>query len=159
MIRRFAINTSVLLLLIVISGLLYIRWAPIDGAAWHVDPLTVVKPDTPNAYLLRPHGGDGPAPEFSMNPNMLAFAVQEMAAELPRTEFIYGSTGMRHMTFVARSRWLGLPDFITVKVLENGDGSALAIYSRAQYGFSDLGVNRARVLRWVDVLKALDQVG
>ena len=39
-------------------------------------------------------------------------------------------------------------------LLETGDGSSLAIYSRSQIGKSDLGVNRKRV---TDLLDALDK--
>jgi uncharacterized protein (DUF1499 family) len=39
-------------------------------------------------------------------------------------------------------------------VFPAGEGSTLAIYSRSLIGRSDLGVNRARVTRWLAALEA-----
>jgi uncharacterized protein (DUF1499 family) len=42
------------------------------------------------------------------------------------------------------------PDTVDIEVLPVGDNqSTLAIYSRSLIGRSDLGVNRARVERWL----------
>jgi uncharacterized protein (DUF1499 family) len=47
-----------------------------------------------------------------------------------------------------------LPDRITVELIDLGDGrSTLALHSAARYGFADLGVNRARLRRWLDGLR------
>ena len=45
------------------------------------------------------------------------------------------------------------PDTIVVRFLDRPDGrSTLAIYSRSQLGTNDLGVNLARIERWLDKL-------
>ena len=55
--------------------------------------------------------------------------------------------------FVQRSAWLGFPDTIVVRYLEQpGERSTLAIYSRSQLGRSDLGANRERITRWLTKL-------
>jgi uncharacterized protein (DUF1499 family) len=52
--------------------------------------------------------------------------------------------------FVQRSETLRFPDTIVVRYLAlPGGGSTIAIYSRSQIGRGDLGVNLARVERWL----------
>ncbi len=59
--------------------------------------------------------------------------------------------------YVQRSRVLQLPDTIVMRYvdLEPGKRSTLAIYSRSQLGYSDLGVNRARIERLLGKLEKL----
>ncbi len=68
----------------------------------------------------------------------------------PRTELVSGEAAGCCLQFRARSCLLGLPDLISVRLVELTDGRAsLAIFSRARYGLYDLGVNRRRVRRWL----------
>ena len=56
--------------------------------------------------------------------------------------------------YVQRSVLLGFPDTIVVSHVDRpGDTSTVAIYSRSQLGYGDLGVNRGRIERWLDKLK------
>ncbi|MEM0922633.1 MAG: DUF1499 domain-containing protein [Pseudomonadota bacterium] len=55
-------------------------------------------------------------------------------------------------TFVQRSKLVGFPDFLTVKSVPVAGGASLVVYSRSQYGYSDLGVNKARVEDWLSKL-------
>jgi uncharacterized protein (DUF1499 family) len=49
---------------------------------------------------------------------------------------------------------MGFPDYVSVRFLDLGDGeTGVAVYSRARYGQSDLGVNRARVENWLAALE------
>lgn len=58
--------------------------------------------------------------------------------------------------YIARSRLLGFPDTIVVQFFARGAGqSTLAVSSRSQLGRSDMGVNRARVTLWLDLLSRL----
>jgi uncharacterized protein (DUF1499 family) len=66
------------------------------------------------------------------------------------------------ITYVQRSRVFGFPDYITVKAVATestgegstvGSGAGLIIWSRARYGRSDFGVNRARVEAWLAALE------
>jgi uncharacterized protein (DUF1499 family) len=43
------------------------------------------------------------------------------------------------------------PDTVDALVVGRGEGrSTVALYSRSQVGYSDLGVNRARIARWLE---------
>jgi len=56
--------------------------------------------------------------------------------------------------YVQRSTLMRFPDSITVRFIPLGnDRSTLAIYSRSQYGYSDFGVNEARIRTWLAALK------
>ena len=56
------------------------------------------------------------------------------------------------MTYVTRSALWGFPDYTSVKVVPDGAGSVVTIFARARFGESDIGVNRARVERWLSQL-------
>jgi len=59
------------------------------------------------------------------------------------------------LVLVQRSLIFRFPDTITVQVFPQTEGgSTLAIYSRSNYGRSDLGVNKARVQRWLGLIAA-----
>ena len=143
----------VLIVVAVVTAAVFFRVAPITPEDWHVDPVTVVRPDKDNYYLLRPEDGHGPAPVFETAPERLSEALHQMVSTLPRSEVIAGSVGERHFTVVVRSQVMGFPDFVTVKAIEAEGGTALVIFSRSRYGYSDLGVNQARVETWVQELE------
>lgn len=142
-----------LIVVAVITAAVFFRVAPIVPEDWHVDPVTVVRPDKDNYYLLRPQDGHGPAPVFESQPERLSAEIQQMVSALPRSEVIAGSAAERHFTVVVRSQVMGFPDFVTVKVIEAEAGAALVVFSRSRYGYSDLGVNKARVEAWVQELE------
>lgn len=148
------IYTLVILALAVIGGGLYFRMVPDDPATWHADPLTAVKPDSPNAALIRPEGGDSAAPVYDVTPVALAEALDAVALAEPRTKRIAGSPGELWMTYVQRSAAWGFPDYISVKAVPAEGGATWAAFSRARFGTSDLGVNAARLDRWQAALGA-----
>jgi uncharacterized protein (DUF1499 family) len=50
---------------------------------------------------------------------------------------------------------MGYPDTIVVRFIDLPDGrSTIALYSRSQLGKGDLGVNLARIQRWLAALEA-----
>jgi uncharacterized protein (DUF1499 family) len=55
--------------------------------------------------------------------------------------------------YIQRSRVMGFPDTIVVQYFDRPNGqSTLAISSRSRFGKGDMGVNRARVARWLALL-------
>ena len=145
-----------LLVAVAAIGLLgWVRLAPSDPARWHVDPLAVATPVAEGHALLRPAGGDAAAPVYALPPGDLLAAFDRVAMAQPRVEVLAGSVASGMITYVARSRLVGFPDYLTVRALPaQGGGATLAIFSRQRFGLKDMGVNRARVEAWLAALAA-----
>ena len=119
-----------------------------------IDMAHLERPETPNTALAAPDGftptPDIITPVYNRPADDLYAAVIEMAKRQERTYLLKRYDDRRQAHFVARSTPLGFPDLIAVQVLEDGPGrSRLVIWSRSVYGYSDFGVNRKRVARWL----------
>ena len=114
----------------------YIRLAPSAAARWHVDPELAADPGP---------GGVRQVVQADIGDFHTAM-MQE-----PRLQVLAGSVEAGHITYIARSKLFGFPDYVSVKQGETG----LSVLSRLRFGVSDLGVNRARLKR---VAKRLDPV-
>jgi uncharacterized protein (DUF1499 family) len=80
-------------------------------------------------------------------PQLKAAMARAVASEPDVTQVEDGSLSER---YVQRTRWLRFPDTVVIRYLPEGKGrSTLAIYSRSQMGKGDMGVNKARVERWL----------
>ena len=155
MIRKTAINTAWLLLMVAVSGLVYIRLAPDDVALVHVAP---PKGATPDAPVI----GTGAAlfvADFTTPPQQMWELVQQVILSTPRTKYLAGSPEDGMITYVTRSLVFGFPDYTTVTVTQNEQGSRVTLFGRLRYGRSDFGVNAKRLRGWVKALEALDQAG
>ncbi len=152
-----------LLAALVVAGFgfaLYVRLAPSDAAVWHVDPLTAEPTGKPNAWRVGPEASgaqemDAPAPVYRTPAENLATRLDMLVRAQPRTQALATSADGLWTTYVVRSRWMGFPDYVSVQAIDLGEGrSTVAIYSRARFGTSDLGVNRARIEDWLTRLEA-----
>ncbi len=139
-----------LVLLAVIVGLAYIRLAPSNREAWHTDAMQA----TPQVghFVVRPEGGDLASPVYSDSPVDLLTRFDAVATADPRTSRFAGSPEEGRITYISRSRIIGFPDYTTVQATPVEGGTALVIHARLRFGQSDLGVNAARVTRWLDAL-------
>ncbi len=155
MIRSAIIELLWLVPLIVVSALIYVRMAPAKAEDWHVDPLSAAAPG-PSGVLVRPADGDILPARHAAAPEDLLRRLDAIILATPRTRLFAGSLAEGRLTYVTRSRVFGFPDYSTVAVAGAGDSSAPVILARARFGRSDIGVNRARVTRW---LRALEQAG
>jgi hypothetical protein len=130
---------------------LYVRLAPSDPAVWHADPLTAQGTGRPNEHRLAPPEG----PSYPMGTGDLAWAFDRMAMAQPRVSRLAGGPEELWTTYVQRSALMGFPDYVSVREIDLGDGrSGFAIWSRSRFGYSDMGVNRARVESWLAALPA-----
>lgn len=152
MIGKFMINTAWMLLMIVISGLLYVRAAPHDREALHVVPPVGAEPDHP---VLKA-GSALFSQQFQAAPADTLQRLNETALATKRTRILDGSVEEGLITYVTRSRVFGFPDYTTVQVIANGQGSRVTLYGRLRFGKSDFGVNRARISAWLQALQPLD---
>ncbi len=143
--RIFLILAGLLVLALVASAV-WFRLAPMPAERWHVDPAQAVPPSTPN-YALR--AGDE-APRIPRDPEAVATRLAAVA-EADGARLIAGDlAGEGHATYVVRSRIMGFPDAVSIRLHPEGEGTRIDIFSRSRFGQSDLGVNAARVTRWID---------
>lgn len=120
---------------------------------------STLTPDTrPRRWLVLPGGlnaaaaPDQTSPVFPVAPDALLDAFKVLALDQPRVKLVREAGGQ--VELVQRSKVFRFPDYITVQAFEAEGGSALAIYSRAVIGYSDIGVNRKRITAWLDALSA-----
>jgi uncharacterized protein (DUF1499 family) len=89
-----------------------------------------------------------------MAPAELLARLKRIALAEPGTSELYCGTDCdRIVRILQHTRLMRFPDTIDIAVLSIGDNqSTLAIYSRSLIGRGDLGVNRARIERWLAAL-------
>ena len=121
-----------------------------------VDFATLERRSSPNDALACPPGvcpkarADIEPPVFPVAGEQLRRIVLEVAQSEPNTQLVYSSRWGEQDRYVARTTLMRFPDTISVMIVGEGEGrSTLAIYSRSQIGYGDLGVNQARVGRWL----------
>lgn len=164
--RRFLKLLAILVVALVIAfaGVFFILgperlWAQFGPAdLGDVDFATLVRRDTPNdALACLPEfcaaKSDIAAPIIGRPFGDVFLAVQDAVVHEPGLEQVDADSGQGSLRFVQRSPVMGFPDTINVKVVPTKDGaSAVLIYSRSQLGKGDMGVNLARVKRWIDLI-------
>lgn len=145
-------------LAVAVAGLAAVRLVPSDPAVWHVDVASVVKPASPNAWLVR-DGGDAPALRLDLPPAAALARLRAVALAWPRTAVLAedavedGAEDGARATFITRTALVGWPDYTTVQVAPIATGSVVMIFARSRFGYSDLGVNEARVRAWIAALE------
>jgi hypothetical protein len=149
---RIALILAALIVLAVIGAAVYFRSVAMPPEVWHVDPATVTPPESPNFELRVAEG----APVFGVSPDVLAMRIDAIATA-EGADRIGGDLALGQMTYVARSRLMGYPDAISIRLVLLGEGTRMEIYSRSRFGYSDMGVNAARVARWIE--RAREQGG
>lgn len=81
-----------------------------------------------------------------------------LAGERRVRERVRSADGLAR-AYEQRTPLLGFTDDIDVRFVSLGESRAsLAVYSRSRVGYSDLGTNRKRVMRWLAGLEAAGAV-
>jgi uncharacterized protein (DUF1499 family) len=142
----------------------YAGIARLSGTGHDMGPIdfaTLRRRSTPNDALICPPAHcslarpDHAAKTYDMPAAELSRRLTQVALAEPDTHALPCDPPCGLLRFVQYSRVMRFPDTVDVEVLPSGDArSTLAIYSRSLVGYSDLGVNRARIERW---LAALDK--
>ena len=136
MMRGVLIGVGVL----AVAGVAYVRLAPSDATRWHVPVADAPEPGAGGVKRLSdPYEG---TPEEVLA-RFAAIAEKAGATRLA------GSPSENHITYVARSRVIGFPDYITAQGVAEDDTARLHVLSRLRFGQSDLGVNRRRLEEWL----------
>ena len=155
------IAVFLMLACIALLGILFIRVATVghDPAVWHIDPLTAEASANPNHFrvaieALTEQPVDEIAPIYRVNPTFLANTLDDFVMHEALVERVAGSPEAGWVTYVQRSPRMRMPDYISVKVIDLANGnSTIAIFSRSRFGIGDMGVNKARVRRWLTALE------
>ncbi len=161
--QRMAIYLVLAILLVV--GAFYVRavTAGHNPADWHVDPLNIVRPTSPNTYYVAPQAMvdatvDLEAPIYTAPAATMAKAFDDYVLTQPNIVLLDKSSDELFTTYVQRTPTLKMPDYITVKFIDLGEGrSTLAIYSRSRYGYGDMGVNKARIELWLQSMSSFEE--
>lgn len=133
------------------------RFGPADLG--DIDFATLQRRETPNdALACRPEycaaKADIGSPVFPRPANEMYRVVEGAVSGEPSLQKVAGKEAQGTLRYVQRSRIMRFPDTINVKVvaLPGGGGSTVLIYSRSQLGRGDMGVNRARIERWIGLI-------
>jgi uncharacterized protein (DUF1499 family) len=144
----------------------YYGLARLTGSRLDIGPVDwsrLTRHATPNDALVCPPARcpnakpDWQPKTYPLPPGELLARLKKFALAEPDTgELSCEPNCERTARFLQLTRLMRYPDTIDVEVLLAGENqSTLAIYSRSLIGHGDMGVNRARITRW---LAALDQV-
>ena len=117
---------------------IWVRVAPTDAAAWHVDPVTA--PDTGRPNMARVDRVVAGAPAEVAQ--AIAALAEEEGAERIAGDALFG-------TWMVRTALMRYPDYVSIRLLPEGDGTRVQAFSRSRFGYGDAGVNRARLRRWL----------
>jgi uncharacterized protein (DUF1499 family) len=125
-----------------------------------VDFASLVRPASPNSFLLAPRGAcaaariDEEAVVYGIAAGSLRQAFLRVALAAPRVSHVLKDDVGLYDNLVVRSALFRFPDLVAARFFDVGDGcSTLAVYSRSVYGHSDLGVNARRIGSWVGALR------
>ena len=113
----------------------------------------MVLPPSPNTCLAAP-AGTHPGAHVTVPPLPVDAAtawgvLRGLGESFPRTTLIQAWPERRQAQWVERSALVNYPDIIAAELVPLPEGAGLFLYSRSLLGWSDLGVNRRRVDRWL----------
>jgi uncharacterized protein (DUF1499 family) len=121
-----------------------------------VDFERISRTSAPHDALACPEGACGEArvdivtPVYPVDGARLRAILREVARGQPGTQLVYSARWEEADRFIVRSRIMRFPDTVNARVFGAGEGrSTLALYSRSQIGYSDMGVNKERLRRWL----------
>jgi len=130
-----------------------------------VDFASLARGPKPNEALACPPGhcpnykDAMPAPVFNIEAPRIARVLADDLAMLERTTRVDDESDPLRFRYVTRTPLMHYPDTVNIEIipLASVDGeprSSIAIHSRAKLGYSDLGMNRARIEKWLSRLEA-----
>ncbi len=126
---------------------LWMRLAPSSVEKWHDAPIKQTVSKISGYRTTVPVRGSAAA----------ALTVfDEIAKATPRTKVLAGRVAEGKITYITRSLFLGAPDYTTVLIERARGGSQLTIYGRLRFGIGDLGVNRTRIKKWLQVFETIE---
>ena len=121
---------ALIVLCAILVSLAWVRFAPAKADRYHVAPGSEPKPEGRGVQLL---GED--APYFEASPSAVEAALRAVAARKGRVKLVAESENPRRMTYLARTKIVGFPDYMTFEFGPEGAGTRLRSYpARASPG-------------------------
>lgn len=134
------VKSLVVLALLIAVAQAYVRLAPLPRVKLADRP----GPFDPGVHPMR--GGVKVVRPLAELPPDAQARLEAIAAATPRTERV----GDAPAAFVTRSRLWGFPDIALIWT----EGDNLHVHSHLVFGGGDMGVNAAKVTRWLEALEA-----
>ncbi|PPB81625.1 uncharacterized protein (DUF1499 family) [Albidovulum inexpectatum] len=135
------------------AGLAWIRLAPSDPTRWHVAPRLPAdlapQPPGPEAVLPQTGGAHALIRLQGVTPEKALAQLDAIARSTPRTVRLAGDPAQGRITWITRSRLFGFPDYTTAEARAADGGAIVTIHARLRFGYSDMGVNAARLRDWL----------
>ncbi len=116
---------------------------------------TLVRRTTPNDALACPPGicqaqSEVTPPVYAVIAADLRAAFAKAISAEPRLTAVASDDATLTGRYIQRSALMRYPDTIVVRFFDLPESrSTIALYSRSQLGHGDMGVNRARIERWL----------
>ena len=121
---------------------------------------TLIPPHTPNNFFstastIKSSQAHSISPNYNFTTSELLKELSRIALSEPRTIIISNNINTQQIKFCQRSFAFRFPDYIWAEATKiDSNTSSISIYSKSKYGYSDFGVNKKRVSRWLEKLKA-----
>ena len=114
----------------------------------------------PNYYLVCPknicHIDTNPSPIYKTTADNLYHTTISIIHKIERTKIIHQDNKNYKLLFVQKTRLFKFPDYIDIQIFPTeGNKSTIAIFSRAEYGYYDFGVNKRRVINLITELSKI----
>ena len=117
-----------------------------------VDFARLVLPPSPNTHLMAPPGVTTErhenVPLLPVSAEAAYAALRMLGEDVERCWKLAEWPDRRQVQWVVRTRWANFPDIIVGQVVALAGGAGVFLYSRSLVGWSDLGVNRERLVQW-----------
>ncbi|SLN09962.1 hypothetical protein PEL8287_00128 [Roseovarius litorisediminis] len=135
---KWFLTLLLIIVLLTVGLMVVVRMAPTEGAVWHQMPAAITNRDTTSgAMRITGAGDDGLA------------RLDAIIRQTARTRQLAGTVEEGMITYVTRSALFGFPDYTTIRQA----GPQIEIYGRLRFGYSDMGVNAARIDRWLELFR------
>lgn len=118
--------------------------------------LRLIRPRSPNTYLIAPQGFPGDpdetSPVFATDAEQLRAAFEDIVGAKGSVRQEWRDGSMTH--FVDETLLWRFKDDVRVQFIDLGGGrSTLAAYSASRIGYWDCGKNRRRLRHWVSLVR------
>lgn len=133
--------TKIIVTLVVLAlagAVIWVRIAPSTPAYWHRDPVTMPDPRRPN---------------FARVDRIVTMSLAEVDAAISTAARAEGAEVLADdggfTTWLVRTPVMGFPDYVGIHLIPVGEATRIVALSRSRFGYGDMGVNRARLNRWL----------